>query len=356
MTTRAFLLLFFGIPTAFVLLDGWELHRTRRRREAPALSPEAITFLVVVLVLYTVIQFGGYALVPSVDHLASGVRDTVAKGLGLQVSAESIRGTWLAILTVVLFYGSGLWDYLMHRFFSHSPRFFFTHEYHHLPSQVNLTMPGMAARPFAVIATFPATVATLVSAYALLLVFGLPLWDLSALKGLLLIQALLLTATHSCFLRRWWWLHRTMNWLALTTPQEHLLHHTVDLEGNYGNFTVLWDRLFGTYLDPTLERHQGHALGLPYDQDFLGTLTLGRLKLPDSLRRRYQVDRFCNLDPAVEATAGVAPEPASGDVPPPVAVSGALTCTMLHDALAPTEAQPVGRRGAPARGQSKGRF
>jgi sterol desaturase/sphingolipid hydroxylase (fatty acid hydroxylase superfamily) len=88
-----------------------------------------------------------------------------------------------------------------------------------------------------------------------------------------------------------------MKWLALTTPQEHLLHHTVDLEGNYGNFTVLWDRMFGTYLDPTKHEHENHALGLPYDQDFVGALTAGRVKLPAAIRRRFQVERFCNLQP-----------------------------------------------------------
>ena len=207
---------------------------------------------------------------------------------------------------MVLFYIAGLWDYLVHRFFSHSRRFFFTHEYHHLPSEVNLAMPGMAARPFAVIASFPATLATVVSAYVLLLVLGLPLWDLSALKAIVLVQGFLLVATHSCFMRKWWWVHHAMKRLALTTPQEHLLHHTVDLDGNYGNFTVLWDRLFGTYLDLTLARHQGHRLGLGYDQDFLGALTMGKLKLPQALRRRFQVERFCNVEP--EPSAAQRPE------------------------------------------------
>jgi hypothetical protein len=93
-----------------------------------------------------------------------------------------------------------------------------------------------------------------------------------------------------------------MKWLALTTPQEHLLHHTVDLQGNYGNFTVVWDRLFGTYLDPMRSEYQDRPLGLAYDQDFVGTLTAGRLKLPGSLRARFEVDRFCNLDERGTAT------------------------------------------------------
>jgi sterol desaturase/sphingolipid hydroxylase (fatty acid hydroxylase superfamily) len=91
-------------------------------------------------------------------------------------------------------------------------------------------------------------------------------------------------------------MHHGMKWLALTTPQEHLLHHTVEMRGNYGNFTVLWDRVFGTYLDPTRAEHRDPALGLGYDRDFLGAITAGKLKLPATVRERFEVGRFCNLD------------------------------------------------------------
>jgi sterol desaturase/sphingolipid hydroxylase (fatty acid hydroxylase superfamily) len=163
-------------------------------------------------------------------------------------------------------------------------------------------MPGLAVRPFVVVTSFPATFATVVSAYALLLLFGLPLWDLTPLKILLLAHTFLLVGSHSSFLRRFWGLHHAMKWLALTTPQEHLLHHTVDLNGNYGNFTILWDRVFGTYLDPTQAENQGHALGLAYDQDFLGAITLNQLKMPDWMRRRFQVERYCNIKAEAEIT------------------------------------------------------
>ena len=296
MSDRLFLILFLAIPLVFVVLDGIELRRAPANGGRGRPSGEALVFLGLVIALYAVIQFGGFALTPSPDALMEAVRPTLARWLHRPLSAEPIRGPWLAALTVILFYVSGLWDYLLHRVFSHSRMFFFTHEYHHLPSQVHVAMPGLAVRPFAVVTSFPTSAATVVSAYAILLLLGLPLWDLAPIKILLLIQALLLTASHSCFLRRWWPLHHGMKWLALTTPQEHLLHHTVDLQGNYGNFTILWDRVFGTYLDPMRAEHEGHALGLAYDQDFLGTLTLGRLKLPRPVRERFQVGRYCNLD------------------------------------------------------------
>ena len=303
MSDRTFLIALLAIFATFVVLDAVELRRSAWRGKPERPSGEAFGFLVIMLVLYGLIQMGGLSLVPSTDRMMAAIGSTLGGWLDRPVTLDPIRGVWLVVLSVALFYVSGLWDYLLHRFFGHSRRFFFIHEYHHLPSQVNVIMPGLAMRPFVVVTSFPATVATVISAYVILLVLGLPLWDLSPLKVLLLVQAVLLCASHSCFMRRWWWIHHGMKWLALTTPQEHLLHHTVDLQGNYGNFTVLWDRAFGTYLDPVRNEHQNHALGLPYDQDFLGTLTVGRVKLPASMRRRFEVDRFCNLDERSPTTA-----------------------------------------------------
>ena len=297
MSNTTFLAAFLGIPVVFVILDAADGFLTRRGRgDAESPRAEALLFLLVVFVVYGALQFGSAALVPSQDRLLVMVRAQVARVLGGFPSPEPIGGAWLVCFTVVTFYLAGLWDYALHRWFSHSRRFFFTHEYHHLPNQVAVTMPGMAVRPFAVVTSFPAAFATVVSAYALLAVLGLPLWDLAPLKILVLAHTFLLTATHSRFLRRWWWIHHGMKWLALTTPQEHLLHHTVDLEGNYGNFTVLWDRVFGTYLDPTLPGHQGHALGLGYDQDFLGAITMSKVKLPESVRRRFRLERYSNIE------------------------------------------------------------
>ena len=320
MSDAAFLAALLGIPLAFIALDLVDHRLTRRATRGPAggtsgsgasvASPhaedasaespgrETLLFLGLVFAVYGAIQLGGMALAPSLHHVMAGVREYFSRALGRPLSAEPVGGGWLAVLCVSMFYLAGFWDYALHRWFSHSRWFFFTHEYHHLPNHVTVTMPGLAVRPFAVVASFPATFATVVSAYALLAVLGLPLWDLTPLKILILAHAFLLTTSHSSFLRRWWWVHHGMKWLALTTPQEHLLHHTVDLRGNYGNFTVLWDRAFRTYLDPMRPEHRGHALGLPYDQDFLGAITGGLVKLPRSLRRRFRVGRYCNIDDA----------------------------------------------------------
>ena len=256
MSHSLFLALLIVPVLALVVLDF--------RRAAPA-SRAAAGFLGVVLLVYFVIQ----ALCA---RLAPGPFDVVR---------TSALPTWAAV--PIALYASGLVDYLVHRFFSHARPFFFTHEYHHLPSEVWLLMPGLAARPFAVVATVPVTLAT-----------GAIAGSVPAMRVVVLLQALLLVTSHSSFLREFRGLHLAMTRLGLTTPREHLLHHSATLRGNYANLTTIWDRAFGTYLDPDV--HEPGKLGLPYDQDWLGAITLSRFKLPAWVRARFDVGRWCNLD------------------------------------------------------------
>ena len=107
--------------------------------------------------------------------------------------------------------------------------------------------------------------------------------------------------SHSSFLRRFLWLHRGLRLLAITTPREHVLHHAAELQGNYGNSSTLWDRMFGTYLDPERDEHRNPRLGLSYDQDFLGTLTLGWDQALASDAATLQVAIVATSTPSPEA-------------------------------------------------------
>ena len=55
------------------------------------------------------------------------------------------------------------------------------------------------------------------------------------------------------------WMHMNVawrsNWLekVFVTPRYHQIHHSADADqhdGNYGTVFTLWDRMFGTYIDP----------------------------------------------------------------------------------------------------------
>ena len=142
----------------------------------------------------------------------------------------------------------------------------------------------------------PTIALTAILTYLALRIGGRPMWSWTVFQIPLLASSTLLVTSHSSFLRRGWLAHRVLRVFALTTPHEHVLHHSVDLRGNYGNFTKLWDRLFGTYLDPCLSAHQGRRYGVAYDQDFLGTITVGRARIPRAWRERFQLGRYTNLD------------------------------------------------------------
>jgi sterol desaturase/sphingolipid hydroxylase (fatty acid hydroxylase superfamily) len=294
MSGATFLVITAGIQLVFLALDLADRHATRAERYGgELLKLGSLLFLLSILVLFAIIQLAGFALVPRLDRLVDVVRTAVAPGFPTH---EPPHGWRLLLVATVLFYIGGFVDYAWHRWFSHARPFFFTHENHHLPTEIFVGMPGLGVRPFAVLSVAPMVAATAALTYLALRAVGMPMWQWTVFQLPLLAASTLLVTSHSSFMRRGWVAHRLFRPLALTSPQEHLLHHTVDLSGNYGNFTTLWDRVFGTYLDPRRPEHQGHRCGLPYDRDFIGSITAGRIAIPLAWRKRFQLDRYCNFD------------------------------------------------------------
>ena len=295
MSTGLFIALFVGIQLGLIALDLYERYRTRTRYGDQRLGVAPVLFLAGVAALFFVIQMALMSLVPRVDVLMADVANHVASWTGRPLHAAPISGWPLAVVCLGVFYLGGLVDYAVHRFFSHSRPFWWTHEYHHLPKEVFVALPGLSTRPFSVFTAFPTALASILIAWGIVLLFGWPLHNLEPLRIVVLANTFILTTSHSEFLRRWWWPHELLRRAGLATPHEHLIHHTVDRPGNYGNIVTLWDRLFGTYRDPRDPENQGRPLGLDYDQDFLGTLTFGRVKLSERWRRRFFLHRYCNL-------------------------------------------------------------
>ncbi|MBX7480988.1 sterol desaturase family protein [Qipengyuania qiaonensis] len=121
----------------------------------------------------------------------------------------------------------------------------------------------------------------------LLLLLGFPEWAIAGAN----------------FLRSWWafFIHADVPWTlgifgkVLISPAAHRLHHIRDealMGSNYGNTVTLWDKLFGTYVDPApyLNCETGIAEGT---RGFLGEL--GR-----PFEKRYWKRE---ADPAIETEA-----------------------------------------------------
>lgn len=287
--------IFITLQLVLVAFDLWG--QSPRRRDVAHPEPlrwRTLFFLSAITVVFLTVQLCGGWLMPQPLKILQSVHRFASTWTGHAVE-DALSGGTAAFLGVLLFYVAGFWDYVVHRFFSHNRWFWLTHEYHHLPNYVCVLMPGILVRPFGFLPVSLSTLATGATVYTLLSLFQLPLWDLTPLLPTLLVIGLVLTSSHSAFLRKRPIVHKVLRWLFVTSPQEHLLHHAVDSCGNFGNFTTLWDRIFGTYIDPTDANLEEVPLGLSYDQDFLGTLTMGALHLTPAQRQRYQVGRFCNL-------------------------------------------------------------
>jgi sterol desaturase/sphingolipid hydroxylase (fatty acid hydroxylase superfamily) len=245
--------------------------------------------------VYFLVQLMLSALMPGLPrliHFTAAFAGTMPEG----GSASAVSPGWLVLVLAAAYLATTLFDYLVHRFLLHG-FLWRLHENHHLPTVVSNLMPGIAARPFVAIPNFIINLCSGLLVLWLLRLSGHP--QLMAalptvVPALIGWFAFVACASHSSYLRRFEFVERLFRALLIVTPREHLLHHAADLKGNYGNFTALWDRLFGTYIDPQSVAQP--ALGLNYDQDFLGALSAGRLKLSQSVRRRYQVDRVCRIN------------------------------------------------------------
>jgi sterol desaturase/sphingolipid hydroxylase (fatty acid hydroxylase superfamily) len=242
--------------------------------------------------LYYSVQLALSSVVPDFHRLIT----SLAGVLGIRWDTSAARPGPLTMAGLFLAgYATGtLFDYLVHRFVLHR-WLFVLHENHHLPTMVSNLMPGIAARPFVAIPNLLINAASALVLLAMARATGLP-----ALTGaferlalpLVLVFAFIACASHSSFLRRFDAVDAVFRALAIVTPREHLVHHAAEIEGNYGNFTMIWDRLFGTYVAPPAVTP---AIGLRYDQDFLGSLTGGLIKLPPALRAYFSVGAVCRI-------------------------------------------------------------
>ncbi len=290
---RTFIWLLVYVQGGFIALDLYEHWRSARGtsgREVIRANGAVIFAVGVACIGYSAIQLALASALPSIGKLTNFATRLTAS----QPSPPDAR--WIVPVFAFAFAVGTLFDYLVHRFLLHGP-LWRLHENHHLPSVVSNVMPGIAARPFVIVPNFLINAGSCAAIFGVVEFVGRPQLISTFIH---LVPALLLTfsfvacASHSNFLRRFDWVETVLRSLLLIGPRGHLLHHAATIQGNYGNFTTVWDRAFGTYVAPQEAREI--ELGLDYDQDFLGVLTAGRFKLPPALRSRYQIGRVCRLD------------------------------------------------------------
>lgn len=293
---RVFVTLLLAVQSVFIVADGWTAYVERRRSRRPVVRLSIFVFAMAAL--YFAVQLALSSVVPDFHRLIATLAGVLGipgdSGVGrTRGSAPTGTSTMVALFAAGYVTGT-LFDYLVHRFVLHR-WLFVLHENHHLPTTVSNLMPGIAARPFVAIPNLLINAASALVLLAMVRATGQP-----ALTGaferlalpLVLVFAFIACASHSSFLRRFDAVDTVFRTLAIVTPREHLVHHAAEIEGNYGNFTMIWDRLFGTYVAPSVV---APAIGLRYDQDFLGSLTGGLIKLPPALRAYFSVDAVCRI-------------------------------------------------------------
>lgn len=289
---RTFIWLFVYVQAAFIALDLYEHWRVAQKAEKRKVIRNNATVILAVglaCVAYTAIQLTLAFALPNIGKLT----EFTLRFASVQTVAPQLR--WIIPVFIAAFAIGSLFDYLVHRFLLHGP-LWRLHENHHLPSVVSNVMPGIAARPFVIVPNFLINAGSCAAIFALVYIIGRPqliATFIYLVPGLLLAFTFVACASHSNFLRRFDWVETAFGSVLLIGPREHLLHHAAGVRGNYGNFTTVWDRAFGTYVPPL--KGGEPVLGLDYDQDFLGAITAGRFKLPPSLRSRYQLGRVCRL-------------------------------------------------------------
>ena len=194
------------------------------------------------------LHFGVYVL--TTVGLVLPALETVRRHVGVfDLPADGVL-TWLLCLL-----GTDCCAYWFHRTQHHVRWFWVGHSVHHTAPEFNLTvgprlgvLDTLDRLPFFVpLALLGFHAEMIVLCYALI-----ELWSFW---------------THTSWIPRLRWLpgfERLFN-----TPANHRLHHgrnTVYLDRNFGEFTMLWDHLFGTYVRYSEPVDYG-AIAMPHRQD-----------------------------------------------------------------------------------------
>jgi sterol desaturase/sphingolipid hydroxylase (fatty acid hydroxylase superfamily) len=158
----------------------------------------------------------------------------------------------LAVRVAIVYVVADLAAYWIHRVL-HTRHLWRFHRFHHSPTQLYWLAGVRTTIPQIILTNLPITFLAPVIGDA----------STTVIEGLIIAQVL----TNN-------WMHMNVTWRSqwleklLVTPRYHHIHHSTDAalhDGNYGVVFSVWDRLFGTYLDP--DDHKPKRFGIPEKRD-----------------------------------------------------------------------------------------
>jgi len=179
--------------------------------------------------------------------IIGSVVDTLVLPIGIYAFAlsqapgfVSRMGLPFAIEVLLTFLVLDLWRYWEHRFFHRIPWLWRVHLVHHSDTQIDVTTSERHHPLEYILGT--------VVMMALIAVLGLP----AAAVGVYLLTATVVALYSHANLRLEPSVDRLLRRLVVT-PSQHAVHHSdlqPETDSNYGSVLTVWDRLFGTYVDP----------------------------------------------------------------------------------------------------------
>jgi len=184
----------------------------------------------------------------AVVEVAAWVTEPVGGVVRYVPLGSALLGVWLPLRVVGFFLLADCGSYWMHRLM-HTRHVWRVHRWHHSPTQLYWLAGVRATIPQQILFNLPGVV-------ALPLLVGAPMW---------LFMALLVEQVAQNH-----WMHMNVSWRShwleyvFVTPRYHHIHHSSDAklhDGNYGAVFTIWDRLFGTYVDPGANKPKTFGTG-----------------------------------------------------------------------------------------------
>lgn len=209
----------FGLLIAFEWLWGRIKGRDTYRLSDSISSLSQGLMSLAVAAVTPLFQNGMYAwLQPHIGLLPSSVWD----------------GWWGWVVAIVLY---DFCDYWLHRVSHESAVFWAAHAVHHQSEHFNLTT-ALRQESFYAVMGWPFFIP--------MALLGMPLEQYVAAGLFVLLYQFWIHTEH---IGRLGWLDR-----VFSTPSNHRVHHAVNpgyLDRNYGAVLVIWDRMFGTFVEET---------------------------------------------------------------------------------------------------------